>query len=204
MCGVSLAAASQESGAHPPARGRTLAPALLVASPDIQDPNFHQSVVFLLSDDEEGSFGLILTNPSHILGAQVGKKLGIPVAGKAATTPVHQGGPVDPDRGFVLHGREDVADDAPVVPGVYVDAPERVLATLLKDGETNARLYVGYCGWAPGQLQAEVDRGDWVVMPATAHAIFDVAPDELWNSFQAEHGADAGVRGRVRARPRKI
>jgi putative transcriptional regulator len=185
---VALADDVQKADAPPSESSKphsaSLAPAFLVASSGLLDPNFRKTVILLLAHDEEGAVGLILTHPSHVLGAEVGRKLHVDVTGKAATTAVLEGGPVDPDRGFLVHAREDLADDHSIAPGLYVDAPERILAAVLKEGETQARLVVGYSGWGPGQLEGEVARGDWSVAPVDAHAVFEVAPLALWDTLK--------------------
>jgi putative transcriptional regulator len=182
-----------------PARSR--APAFLVASPQMRDPNFEKAVILLLADDDEGAVGLVLTHPTHVLGAEVGRRLNVPVTGKAASIPVHEGGPVDPERGLVVHGRSDLANDAPLVPGLYIDPPERVLESLLKDGETKARLFVGYAGWGPGQLDAELGRGDWSVSAATPRAVFDIAPDALWETLRRENAGGSKSPARPHKKP---
>lgn len=176
------------------------APVLLVAGDALVDPNFQKSVVLLLAHDEEGSVGLVLTHVSHVLNGDVGKKLNVRVPARAAGIAVREGGPVDPGRGFVLHDRDDLANERAIVKGLYIDAPERVLETLLKDGEARARLFVGYSGWGPGQLDAEVARGDWTLAAATPREVFDLAPEGLWATLRRETDSKTGS---ARARPRK-
>ena len=161
-------------------------PVLLVAAESLVDPNFQKTVVLLLAHDDEGSVGLVLNHVSHVLNAEVGKKLNVRVPARAAGIAVREGGPVEPDRGFVLHERTDLAAERAIVKGVYVDPPERVLETVLKDGETRALLFVGYSGWGSGQLEGEVSRGDWSLAPVTSRTVFEVAPEDLWDALRRE------------------
>lgn len=193
---AALVAGRGDGGAAPAPGGdaersppvRSLAPCLLVATRQLVDPNFEKTVVLLVSHDDEGAVGLVLNRPTRIRGADVARRLGVKVAGRAATAPVLSGGPVDPDRGFVLHARTDLAENRGLVPGLYVDGPDKVLEALLKDGEARARLAVGYAGWGGGQIEVELSRGDWAVVPASARAVFDVAPEALWETVRVEHG----------------
>lgn len=153
---------------------------LLVSSPRLLDPNFHQSVVLMLEHGDEGSYGLVLNRP---LPADLGTVLP-ELTADLGGVPLFEGGPVGRERvqllGPKLAGRE-------LLPGLCIgssfeDIPE---------GETlpgQLRAYLGYAGWSPGQLADEIDEGAWVVAAARAEHVLSVAPEQLWQTVLRELG----------------
>ncbi len=149
----------------------SLAGALLVASPHLLDPNFFRTVVLILEHNEEGAVGVIINQPSTS-----GLDDELPDWAPLLAEPgvVFVGGPVQPEAAVGL--AEGV--DGSAVPGVgLVDlsAPP---------GELSApvRIYAGYAGWGPGQLEAELVEGGWVVARAEADDVFVVEPQDLWRA----------------------
>lgn len=126
----------------------SLAGQVLIAAPHLHDPYFAGTMIYLLADDEGGSLGVVLNRPHHAL--------------KPGLT-IWDGGPVGRDRVFVLH--DDLDDPrSVVVNGVAVAADPAVLNDVLDDmGALHARIFVGYAGWAPGQLDQELAGGAWIV-----------------------------------------
>jgi putative transcriptional regulator len=127
---------------------QSLAGMLLVASPDLDDPYFAGAMIYMLADDKEGSLGVVLNHGGREL--RPGLRL-------------WDGGPVGRDRVFVLH--DDVRDESSVVVnGVAVAAdPSLVNDVLEGTGPRNARVFIGYAGWGPGQLADELRAGAWIV-----------------------------------------
>ncbi len=154
---------------------------LLVASPALLDPNFARGVVLVITHDADGSFGLLLNRPlAHTLADVLPD---VPAA--AARIPVLQGGPVQTDTlQFVSRG--DTAGRV-VVPGVAVGAGLPDLVAAHPDGD-GVRAYLGYAGWGAGQLARETEEGSWIVAPARAEHVFDVAAEQLWASVLRELG----------------
>jgi putative transcriptional regulator len=145
----------------------------LVAKPVLQDPNFVQTVVLMLKHNDEGAFGLVVNRPA--------KAEGVPF-------PVYVGGPCPAAGLIMLHGQADwVADDPDEVeellPGVYLGDAEclkRVAET--EEGQTaRYRVFAGYSGWGPDQLESELAAGAWIIAPATAQLVFDTSVEELWD-----------------------
>jgi putative transcriptional regulator len=161
-----------------PIRGR-----LLVASPPLVDPSFDRTVVLLLEHGEEGSLGLVLNRPSDTTLFDV-----LPDWRDHATPPgvVFVGGPVTPEAVIALaRGRDDDSDD--------IDSWVQVLGDLgtVDIGRGPAliaphldalRVFVGYAGWAPGQLAAELGDGAWFVVDMQPDDAFTAAPDRLWQT----------------------
>jgi putative transcriptional regulator len=152
----------------------SLAGSFLVARPVLKDPSFAQTVVLLLQHGGEGAFGLVVNRPGRVEGLPF---------------PVFAGGPCEAQGLLMLHGHADWvqadADAGPgqVVPGVFVGD-----ATCLKrvsdppPGQTlRFRLFVGYAGWGPDQLERELAAGAWSVASATAELLFDTPAVDLWD-----------------------
>jgi putative transcriptional regulator len=164
----------------PPAAGK-----LLVAAPRLQDPNFARSVVLLVAyDGVRGAMGVIVNQPTPIELARV---LPAPGALAGRGDRVWRGGPVLPSSLLTLiRTKEELADTETVFDDVRMllsrEAFERVLESRVP--AERLRAFAGHAGWAPGQLEAEIARGDWTVVPATAATVFSETPEETWPRLQ--------------------
>jgi putative transcriptional regulator len=142
----------------------------LVARPVLQDPNFRQTVVLLLQHGGEGAFGLVVNRET--------KAAGVPF-------PVYVGGPCQAQGLMMLHGQAEwVAETANkgVAPGIYMgDAATLKRATDEGSEEPiSFRIFTGYAGWGPGQLESELAAGAWTLTPANGELLFQTPADELW------------------------
>ena len=168
---------------------------LLVAMPGMGDPRFDGSVVFVCAHSEDGAMGLIVNKPAPELDVtDLLKQLEIDVSPGARPIRVHFGGPVEVGRGFVLHS----ADYGENGSTLRVDERFGMTATLdiLQDlasggGPSSALLALGYAGWGPGQLEAELQANGWLVCEATSEIVFDKADDGKWRAALASLGVDA-------------
>ncbi|SNS98903.1 putative transcriptional regulator [Actinacidiphila glaucinigra] len=160
---------------------------LLVATPALADPNFDRAVVLLLDHDEEGSLGVVLNRPTPV---GVGDVLE-PWAGLAgAPQVVFQGGPVSLDSALglaVVPGEPRDGEDAEplgwrrvfgAIGLVDLEAPPELLAAELG----SLRIFAGYAGWGPGQLEDELVEGAWYVVESEPGDVFSPDPDQLWRS----------------------
>ena len=151
---------------------------LIVASPTLLDPNFFRTVVAIANHDDEGALGLVLNRPSETTVADAVPELAELVGDDDH---VHIGGPVQPAAIVVLAEFEDPAEAAFLVTaniGLVGDGTG--LDSL--DGVTHRRrVFAGYAGWGPGQLEAELDREDWIVDPARAEDVLTAQPEALWS-----------------------
>lgn len=152
---------------------------LLVASPTLLDPNFADTVVLLLDADEDGALGVVLNRPSPVAVAEV---LGQWSGAVAQPDVLFEGGPVSTDAALavaLLRDPEEVPVGFRVVEGrlglVDLDAP----AELLSGSLAGLRIFAGYAGWAPGQLEAEVEEGTWYVAAGEALDVFRGDTDRL-------------------------
>lgn len=164
--------------------------------PQLLDPNFRRSVVLVIHHDETGSFGLVLSREADIGAADLCASVGITWHG-AVGTRVGWGGPVQPGTGWVLVGdgaeagsQDDLADATQIGDGLHFAGSLATLRHVADDPPEEVRLFLGYAGWGPGQLEAELAQGAWLVAPVSRDLVFHVAPGELWSSALQELGID--------------
>jgi putative transcriptional regulator len=151
---------------------------LLVASRDLPDPNFTDSVVVLAQfSDKEGAMGLIVNRQTSVPLTRV-----VPDLKTHGEVSVFLGGPVSADSVLVLaRSTQPIADSQHVVADLYlVTSRETLEAQLQSGGRERVRVYLGYCGWAPGQLERETIDGGWHVLPPDPSVVFDADPDSVW------------------------
>jgi putative transcriptional regulator len=153
----------------------SLAGYLLVASPELSDPNFAKSVVLIIHHDEEGAFGLVLTQPTKIMVAQVWGQRNETKC--RAVDTIHRGGPVEGPL-MALHGKEEIGGNV-VMPGLfYVVAAEHLEQLVTTDAQPT-RYFMYYSGWGAGQLDGELEAGGWLTIPARPEDLFQNA-ESLW------------------------
>ena len=162
---------------HPPARGM-----FLLAAPRLRDSRFAQTVVLLLEYDETGALGLVVNRPTE---ASLSDVLVTPLPNSEGH-PVFAGGPVE-HRQLIALLRSPVAVDGAerLFGDVHATGRMDTLRRALESGgpADDLHVYLGYAGWAPGQLDAEIARGDWIVTPADAESIFDTPPGDTWRNL---------------------
>ncbi len=172
---------------------------LLIAMPGMGDPRFAHAVILICAHSEEGAMGLIINKPSQALRFDdLLEQLGIRQAGTARNIRVHFGGPVDRGRGFVLHSPDYRHNDPDrdvstiQVPGGFgMTATLDVLHALARgDGPSDALLALGYAGWGPGQLEAEIARNDWLTTTAEPPLVFSADDDAKWQNALRSMGIE--------------
>jgi putative transcriptional regulator len=147
----------------------------LVARPILKDPSFHQTVVLLLQHTAEGAFGLVVNRPTPVKGLPF---------------PIYQGGPCPSEGLFLLHGHADWVEDddrseREITPGIYLGDSSCVnlVSDVAEGQDLRYRMFTGYSGWGPNQLEGELAAGAWAVVPATAAALFEIPIEDLWSSL---------------------
>ncbi len=174
---------------------KSLAGQLLVAAPGMPDPRFAKTVIFMVQHDRNGAMGLVV---NRVLGVDSAARLlegagiGTKNVDRDAKVRVHYGGPVEPRRGFVLH-TGDYAEETTVAvtAGVSMTAAAQILHAIAKGKGPNRRfLAVGYAGWAAGQLEGEIARKDWVVIPSDDGLLFDADMAGKWRRAMDRHGIE--------------
>lgn len=174
---------------------RNIAPGLLLAMPQLPDPNFARTVLLLVDHDPEGSWGLVLNRPTEIPIREVLDQLEVAWAGPQDTT-VWQGGPVEPLRGCVLHEPVDMPIDPEprlIQDGIALSTAAEQLEVLGARPPEHLRFLLGYAGWGPRQLELELSEGSWLLAPATPDLVFSGSPDGLWERAILSLGVDPGA-----------
>ncbi len=185
----------------------SLAPGLLLAMPQLMDPNFLRSVVLMVEHNEAGSFGLVINQPSAFKASELLDSLGMVWRGDPDAV-VWSGGPVSPSTGWVIHEPLDILPAAgklgesatiEIAPGLALTTSPDALRVIAAAPPPNVRLLLGYSGWAPGQLAAEMARGSWLHADCDPALVFTGTPDQMWNGAVRSLGItnpDALVQGR--------
>ena len=150
---------------------------LLVATPALFDPNFRRAVVLVGEHGEEGAMGLVLNRPSDVTVGEAVPPLAA-VAGPESR--VHVGGPVQPEAVLVLAEFTDPSAAATLVVGDVGFASSEGELEGIGDAVRRARVFAGYSGWGPGQLEAEIASGAWLHASADPKLVFDTPADDMW------------------------
>jgi putative transcriptional regulator len=170
----------------------SLAPAFLLSMPQLLDPNFNRTVVLLCNHNENGAFGLVVNRPLVTTGRVV-VNLDPPVSTDRELQ-VWIGGPVEPQRSWILVGHEAGEDEmlgTRITSDLYLSTSPDLLRRLLEPSPPSmARLIIGYSGWGPGQLEAELQASAWLMSDVDRRLIFDTAPDQMWEAAIRRLGAD--------------
>lgn len=164
-----------------------LAPSLLVAMDQVLDPNFRRTVVLMLHHaEDEGGLGLVLNRATDVSVASLCHTVDLAWSGDEESL-VDWGGPVQPDHGWVLF--EEGALDGDVLGGPETETvaggfsfsrSQNVLRQVSEDPPRRVRVFLGYAGWGPGQLEREIAEGAWLVVPPSKELVFETDREELW------------------------
>ena len=181
----------------------SLAPALLLSMPQLRDPNFSRTVVLLCEHSEEGAFGLVVNRPLVTSGRVIVNLEPAPEESRqpAETVATERelqvwvGGPVEPQRSWMLVGNEPDANEEArgrrIADALYLSTSPDLLRRLLEpDPPPRTRLVVGYSGWAPGQLEAELQASAWLMSDVDSDLIFTTPPERMWEAAIRRLGAD--------------
>ena len=172
------------------AQNARLAGQLLVATSELEGPTFSRTVIYMVRHDPRtGAMGLVVNRQlGEVPMAVLLKQSGLPGEGAKGSVRLHVGGPVEATRIVVLH-TDDYAgpDTVKVANGVAVTAEPSILQSIADGkGPRRARFTLGYAGWAPGQLEAEMEAGYWIVVPFDDAIVFDDAYDTKWDRAMAK------------------
>lgn len=166
------------------------APTFLIAVPQLGDPNFFRTVVFMLEHGQQGSMGLVISRQSDLtMGAFCGSQ-GLTYGGDASQA-VYFGGPVQTERAFILHTPGPKGPETEeVLDGVSISYSFESLKLLSQAPTEQLRVYLGYAGWAPDQLAAEINEGAWLIHEASAGLVFAATDKDPWTEALKEMGID--------------
>jgi putative transcriptional regulator len=168
----------------------------LVAMPAMADANFAQTVTFIWEHNHEGALGIIINRPLDMQLAEIFEQLKMPIApGVNGVQPVLQGGPVQTDRGFVVHHvGGDWEHTKQISPRLQVTTSPDILDAMARGtGPKTALVALGYAGWGAGQLEAELAQNAWLTVPCDERILFDTPFEERWQAAGRLLGVDVAT-----------
>lgn len=176
----------------------------LIAMPNMEDGRFEHSVIYVCSHTEQGAMGLVINQVARHLsfeGLLVQLNImqddpGIRLPPRLREMNVHKGGPVEVERGFVLHTDDYVLDRSTleIRDGICLTATLEILKAMAEgSGPEQAMLALGYSGWAPGQLETEIQANGWLTGPADRDLVFDHSFDNKWQRALMSIGIDPAM-----------
>lgn len=185
-------------------QGSYLTNQLLIAMPALGDPNFSHTVTLVCEHTELGALGIVLNRPLNMRLGDVLEQLSLPIADpRLAEQPVLCGGPVQTDRGFVLHRPTERTWDSTldVSDRLQVTTSRDVLESMARgEGPQQAAMALGYAGWEAGQLEDELRQNSWLTAPCDDSIIFDVPYEQRWQAAARLLGVDLSLISNVSGR----
>ena len=172
----------------------SLAPSLLLAMPQLRDPNFSRAVVLLCEHGPDGAVGFVVNRPTDIRAANAVAL--DPPPQRDSGLRLWTGGPVETNRGFLLLGNDPGSDGSQRIgDGFYLTASMEILRPLLEAHplelpRRRCRLLLGYAGWGPQQLDRELAESAWLTAPADPDLVFATPADEMWETAIRGLGVD--------------
>jgi len=165
----------------------------LIAMPGLLDPHFSEAVIYLCEHNAEGAMGLVINQPLNIPVSQIFEQLELGYTTKVGNQSLLSGGPVQVERGFVLHRTSDQQWEStlPISNDISLTASSDIISDIANDqGPSDLIITLGYSGWGPGQLEEELASNAWLTIPSDANIIFDVPFDERAKAAAAKAGID--------------
>ena len=171
--------------------GSKLSGKFLVATPQMLDPRFARAVIYICNHDKDGAMGLVINKTKDMPLSKMLNHIGIDGEVKVADSPVLSGGPVDTNRGFVLHSPDfkNLNNSLKLSDTLMMTSTKDVLESLVADhAPDKAVLAVGYAGWSDGQLERELQNNAWLVVDGDEALIFDTDMDGKWTKALSKIG----------------
>jgi len=166
---------------------------LLIAMPSMMDPNFHRTVTYVCEHSEHGALGLVINRPLDIDLGEVFQQLSLAnTSAEIANTPILRGGPVELERGFVIHESTDEWEStASVKDSIQVTTSQDILSAMAAgSGPKRAVVVLGYAGWGAGQLEYEMTENAWLSAPASKNIVFETPFEQRWQEAAGLLGID--------------
>lgn len=168
----------------------------LIAMPTLADPNFSHTVTYICEHNEEGAMGIVINRPMGIPLAEVLQQMEIEPSNKLDTSvPVNEGGPVQPEHGFVIHTPVGAWESSLQLSDHIALTTSRDILAAIGHAEGPARYLIalGYAGWGPGQLEEELAENAWLSGPASMEILFDLPLEERWEAAARLLGIDLNL-----------
>ncbi|MCU0766114.1 MAG: YqgE/AlgH family protein [Gammaproteobacteria bacterium] len=165
----------------------------LIAMPGLRDPNFARTVTYICEHTEKGAMGIVVNRPLDLSLGDVLAHMNIQgAAPEVEAQPVYLGGPVDNERGFVLHTKTTPwSSTLKVTTGIYITTSRDILEAMARgEGPERTLVALGYAGWASGQLESELQDNAWLSGPSDIRVLFDLPAEERWAAAARLLGVD--------------
>ena len=171
----------------------------LISTPHMPDPRFEEQVIYICAHSSEGAMGVAINKPNSFFSIpEILKSANLPLPQKELP-PVYIGGPVELESAFILY-KSDYSTEfqLEVSPTISLSRETKILEDIANSVGPEKYLFIlGYAGWGPGQLEAELMDDGWLTVPAYDHVIFDVPDDEKWKTAASIYGIDISTFGDV-------
>jgi len=193
---VALATGPARPDTMPMSFSTSLTNHFLIAMPGLQDPNFSRTVTYVCEHTEQGAMGIVINRPMEIRLGEVLAQLEIASSDqRTLDTLVYLGGPVQPDRGFVLHSAGEGFDSTlSITPEISVTTSRDVLEAIADGkGPDHKLVALGYAGWGGGQLEEEMSANSWLSGPADEEIIFSLPAEARWQAAAHLLGVDLNL-----------
>jgi len=167
----------------------------LIAMPGLTDPIFSRSVTYICDHSEQGAMGIVINQPLDLTLGDVFEQLAIDYSAPLKSNPVLAGGPVNMQRGFVLHRDQGSWESTlRITSEVSLTASRDIVAAIAREeGPAHAQFALGYAGWSAGQLEDEINANSWLIVPADTSIIFDTPVDQRWAATARQLGIDMNL-----------
>jgi len=168
----------------------------LIAMPGLQDSNFYRTVTYICEHDEQGAMGIIINRPLDFDLADILNQMEItPESTESIHQPIFSGGPIQTERGFVLHSTGQSWDaTVQVTPEISITTSRDILGAIASGkGPENSLVALGYAGWSEGQLEQELTSNAWLSGPADSQIIFTQPPEQRWKAAAQLLGVDLNL-----------
>ena len=168
----------------------------LIALPALQDQNFSRTVTYICEHSREGTMGIIINRPSTLALVDILHHMEIPETSDTPDEmPIYIGGPVQEDRGFLLHSPAKRWDSTLIISDDLAVTTSRDIVKALAKGEGPEQVFfaLGYAGWRPGQLEQELQQDSWLFGPASREIIFHTQAEDRWEAAANLAGVDVNL-----------
>jgi putative transcriptional regulator len=167
----------------------------LIAMPSMQDSSFAHSVTYICEHSDEGAMGIVINNPMPMMLHEIYAQMDLKVSPNQGHQPVVAGGPVQQERGFVIHSSEiEWHSTLKVSPDISLTASRDIIVALAEgQGPKEWLVALGYAGWGEGQLEAEIAANSWLTVPANKEIIFNTPFEQRWTAAAQALGIDVNL-----------
>ena len=168
---------------------------ILISMPHMTDPFFSKSVIYICEHNSSGAMGIIINKQFNELklNGTIEEVLIKDDSLKDMLNDIYFGGPVLLDKGIILHHSCYMSDSSVAISkSIAITSKQEVLINLQQEKDVPFKLMLGHAGWSPGQLEKEIENGDWLMQNTTADFIFNVPPNHMWKQATESLGLDLG------------